>query len=88
MNAVEPREETFMKVVLSALSALLVMLVLAQSAEAKKRAPAHQDNAAKAEETRPPLDNTSTGGITPAAEAKAPAGDGSQYPPALYFNFQ
>ncbi|BCG95581.1 hypothetical protein [Mesorhizobium sp. 131-2-1] len=77
-----------MKVVLAALSALLFMLVFAQAVEAKKKVPANQDNAAKVEEIRPPLDNTSTGGIRPAAEAKAPATDGSQYPPALYLNFQ
>ncbi|MER8372749.1 hypothetical protein [Mesorhizobium sp. M1406] len=69
------------------LSALLVLLALSQVAEAKKKVLVTQDNAAKAQATRPPLDNASTGGIRPAADAKAPATDGMQYPPALYFNF-
>lgn len=70
------------------LSALLVLLALSQAAEAKKKVPMTQDNAAKADAARPPLDNRSTGGITPAGDAKAPATDGSQYPPAIYLNFQ
>ncbi|MEI9420278.1 hypothetical protein O7A70_03700 [Mesorhizobium sp. Cs1299R1N1] len=70
------------------LSALLVLLALSQAAEAKKKIPVTQDNAAKVEATRPPLDDRSTGGIVPAAGTKAPATDGMQYPPALYLNFQ
>ncbi|MER9300541.1 hypothetical protein NKI38_29305 [Mesorhizobium sp. M0621] len=69
------------------LSALLVLLALSQVAEAKKKVVVTPDNAAKAQATRPPLDNASTGGIKPAADAKAPAIDGMQYPPALYLNF-
>ncbi|MER8466869.1 hypothetical protein [Mesorhizobium sp. M1396] len=78
------REETVMKLVLSA---LLVLLALSQVAEAKKKVLVTQDNAAKAQATRQQLDNASTGGIRPAADAKARATDGMQYPPALYFNF-
>ncbi|MGX7876483.1 hypothetical protein ACVDG5_030770 [Mesorhizobium sp. ORM6] len=70
------------------LSALLVLLALSQVAEAKKKIPVTQDNAAKAQVTRPPLDDTTTGGIKPAAGGKAPATKGLQYPPALYLNFQ
>ncbi|MER9330777.1 hypothetical protein NKJ26_04475 [Mesorhizobium sp. M0152] len=69
------------------LSALLVLFALSQAAEAKKKVLLTPDDAAKAQATRPPLDNASTGGIRPAADAKAPATDGTQYPPALYFNF-
>lgn len=69
------------------LSALLVVLALSQAAEAKKKITMCGNNAAKAEETLPPLDNTSTGGIAVPADAKA-ATDGSQYPPPLYLNFQ
>jgi hypothetical protein len=79
-----------MKVVLSALSALLVVLALSQAAEAKKKNPVTEDKAAKVEQTRPPLDNTSTGGITTADAKAAPANqDGYNpiYPPALYLNF-
>ncbi|ESY66665.1 MULTISPECIES: hypothetical protein [Mesorhizobium] len=70
------------------LSALLVLLVLSQVAEAKKKVVVTQDNAATAQVTRPPLDDTSTGGIRSAAGATATATEGQQYPPALYFNFQ
>ncbi|WP_214473108.1 hypothetical protein [Mesorhizobium sp. dw_380] len=70
------------------LSALLVLLVWSQAAEAKKKVVVAQDNAAKAQLARPPLDDTSTGGIRSAAGATAPATDGQQYPPALNLNFQ
>ncbi|CAN7665382.1 hypothetical protein [Mesorhizobium sp. LjNodule214] len=69
-----------------ALSALFVVLALSQTVEAKT-APVAAATAPTTEESRPPLDNTPTGGITPAG-TKAPATDGSQYPPALYLNFQ
>ncbi|MER8752870.1 hypothetical protein NKH57_27105 [Mesorhizobium sp. M1050] len=69
------------------LSALLVLLALSQVAEAKKKVLVTLDNAAKAQAPRPPLDNASTGGIRPTANPQAPATDGPQYPPALYFNF-
>jgi hypothetical protein len=77
-----------MKLVPTMLSTLLVALALSQAAEAKKQTPATGDNAAKVEKTRPPLDNTPTGGITSTDAKAAPATDGSQYPPALYLNFQ
>lgn len=70
------------------LSTLLVLLSLSQAVEAKKKIPVTPDNTAKAEATRPPLDDTSTGGIRSATDAKAPVTDGAQYPPALYLNFQ
>ena len=70
------------------MSGLFVVLALSQAAEAKKKAPVAQDVAAKAEQAKPPLDNMATGGVKPAAQENVPATDGSQYPPALYFNFQ
>ncbi|MET3577545.1 hypothetical protein ABID19_000560 [Mesorhizobium robiniae] len=73
-----------------ALTALLAVLALSQTVEAKTKVVATDAKAAKAEKVRPPLDNKSTGGITawPSAIA-APAGKdmSSPYPPAIYFNF-
>ncbi|MDX8433583.1 MULTISPECIES: hypothetical protein [Mesorhizobium] len=71
------------------LSALLVVLALAQAAEAKKKVPVAKDDA-KVEATRPPLDNTATGGITPAGAKPATTnqdGYNSIYPPAIYLHF-
>lgn len=68
------------------LSALLVVIALSQAAEAKKNNPVTEDKAAKVEQTRPPLDNTSTSGITP-ADAKAASANNPIYPPAFYLNF-
>jgi hypothetical protein len=76
------------------LSALLVVLGLSQTVEAKTKAPvsdAKVTEAKAAEKNRPPLDNTATGGITTKTDAKAPAntdGYNSLYPPAMYFSFQ
>ena len=71
-----------------ALSALFVVLALSQAVEAKTKMSVTDTTAPAIEESRPPLDNTPTGGITPADAKAAPATDGSQYPPALYLNFQ
>ncbi|TGQ34679.1 MULTISPECIES: hypothetical protein [unclassified Mesorhizobium] len=73
-----------------ALSALLVVLAISQTAEAKTKIPVTNAKAATAEKSRPQLDNTPTGGITAPAGTKAvPAGeDGySSYPPALDIHF-
>ncbi|SIT59202.1 Peptidoglycan-associated lipoprotein [Mesorhizobium prunaredense] len=70
-----------------ALSALLAVLALSQTVEAKTKVVA---NAATAEKSRPPLDNKSTGGITASSGAMAAPVDknvSSPYPPAIYFDF-
>jgi hypothetical protein len=74
------------------LSALLVVLGLTQTVDAKTKAPAAKVTAAKVTEAenRPLLDNTPTGGITTKTDATAPAGNREYnpiYPPAMYFNF-
>jgi hypothetical protein len=73
-----------------ALSALLAVLALSQTVEAKTKVVATDAKAATAEESRPLLDNKPTGGITASSGAvAAPAGKdvSSPYPPAIYFNF-
>ncbi|RWO80896.1 hypothetical protein [Mesorhizobium sp.] len=73
-----------------ALSALLTVLALSQTVEAKTKVVATDAKAAKAEKSRPPLDNKSTGGITAPSGAMAAPVDknaSSPYPPAIYFDF-
>ncbi|RVB77492.1 MAG: hypothetical protein EOS20_01560 [Mesorhizobium sp.] len=73
-----------------ALSALLAVLALSQTVEAKTKAVVTDAKAATAEKSRPVLDNKATGGITASSGAMAaPAGKdvSSPYPPAIYFNF-
>ncbi|UVC18333.1 hypothetical protein [Mesorhizobium onobrychidis] len=73
-----------------ALSALLAVLVLSQTVEAKTKVVATDAKAAAAEKSRPPLDNKSTGGITASSGAMAAPADknvSSPYPPAIYFDF-
>ncbi|WP_217578490.1 hypothetical protein [Mesorhizobium sp. GbtcB19] len=73
-----------MKVVLSA---LLVALALSQAAEAKTKNLATETKTS-AEKNRPPLDQTTTGGIAPGGVKTAPQGDPDQaYPPALWLHF-
>jgi hypothetical protein len=73
-----------------ALSALLAVLALSQTVEAKTKVVATDDKAATAEKNRPPLDNKSTSGITASSGAKEAPADknaSSPYPPAIYFDF-
>ncbi|RAZ84323.1 hypothetical protein DPM33_31555 [Mesorhizobium hawassense] len=73
-----------MKVVLSV---LLVALALSQAAEAKTKNLATETRTS-AEKCRPPLDQTSTGGIAPAGVKTTPQGEpGQAYPPALWIHF-
>jgi hypothetical protein len=73
-----------------ALSALLGVLALSQTVEAKTKVVVTDPKAATAEECRPLLDNKSTGGITASPGPMAAPADknlSSPYPPAIYFNF-
>ncbi|AZO00675.1 hypothetical protein EJ066_28180 [Mesorhizobium sp. M9A.F.Ca.ET.002.03.1.2] len=73
-----------------ALSALLAVLALSQTVEAKTKVVATDAKAAKAEKSRPVLDDKSTGGINASSGAMAAPADknvSSPYPPAIYFNF-
>ncbi len=73
-----------------ALSALLAVLALSQTVEAKTKVVATDAKAATAEKSRPQLDNKSTGGITASSGAMAAPVDknvSSPYPPAIYFDF-
>ncbi|MDX8457031.1 hypothetical protein RFM98_30295 [Mesorhizobium sp. VK9D] len=73
-----------MKVVLSA---LVVALALSQAAEAKTKILVGETKAS-AEKTRPPLDQTATGGIVPSAGQMATgAAPGQVYPPPLDLHF-
>ncbi|WP_192256071.1 hypothetical protein [Mesorhizobium silamurunense] len=71
-----------MKVVLSA---LVVALALSQAAEAKTKTLVTETKT-QTEKTRPPLDQTSTGGIAPAGTATT-APPSQAYPPALWIHF-
>ncbi|RWM04435.1 MAG: hypothetical protein E5X80_18985 [Mesorhizobium sp.] len=76
-----------MKIILSALSALLLMLALSQAAEAKTKTLVTETKNC-AEKTRQLLDQTSTGGIVPPAGAMAKAAEpGQAYPPPLDLHF-
>lgn len=73
-----------------ALSAVLAVLALSQTVEAKTKVVATDAKAATAEKTRPPLDKKSTGGINASSGAMAAPADknaSSPYPPAIYFDF-
>ena len=73
-----------------AISALLVVLALSQTVEAKTKTVAADAKAVTAEKSRPLLDNKSTGGIAASSDAMAAPADkhvSSPYPPAIYFNF-
>ncbi|RWM67024.1 MULTISPECIES: hypothetical protein [Mesorhizobium] len=73
-----------------ALSALLAVLALSQTVEAKTKVVATDAKAATAEKTRPPLDKKSTCGINATSGAMAAPADknaSSPYPPAIYFDF-
>ncbi|KUM23367.1 hypothetical protein AU467_33815 [Mesorhizobium loti] len=73
-----------MKVVLFALS---LVLALSQAAEAKTKIPATETKTST-EKTRPPLDQSATGGIVPSAGPTANAVDpGQAYPSALDLHF-
>ncbi|MGX5800666.1 hypothetical protein ACWGS9_05410 [Bradyrhizobium sp. Arg314] len=73
-----------MKVVLSA---LVVALALSQAAEAKTKILVSETKAS-AQKTRPPLDQTATGGIVPLAGQMAKgAAPGQAYPPPLDLHF-
>lgn len=73
-----------MKVVLSA---LVVALALSQAAEAKTKIPVTETKAS-AGKTRPPLDQTATGGIMASAGlAPKNAEPGHAYPPPLDLHF-
>lgn len=72
-----------MKIVLSALSALLLSVALTQGAGAKTKIPVTEDKAATGKH-RPPLDETATGGIQPSAGQTPKTPDpGQAYPEAL-----
>ncbi|TIO10674.1 hypothetical protein [Mesorhizobium sp.] len=73
-----------------ALSALLVVLALPQTMEAKTKVVATEAKVATAEKCRPLLDNKSTGGTIASSGAMGASADkkvSSPYPPAIYFNF-
>jgi hypothetical protein len=72
-----------------ALSALLAVLALSQTAEAGKKVVVTDAKAATAEKSRPLLDNKPTGGTVSSGAVVAPASKNvsSPYPPAIYFNF-
>jgi hypothetical protein len=73
-----------MKVVLSA---LVVALALSQAAEAKTKIPPTETKAS-AEKTRPPLDQTATGGIVPSAGLTSKGAEpGQAYPQPLDLHF-
>lgn len=81
-----------MKLALPALLAVLALsqTVEAKTVEAKTKVVATDDKAATAERNRPPLDNKSTSGIAASSGAKAAPADknaSSPYPPAIYFDF-
>ena len=76
-----------MKIVLSALSALLLSVALTQGAGAKTKIPVTETKTATGK-TRPLLDETATGGIAPGGLASTQQGDpGQAYPPALWIHF-
>jgi hypothetical protein len=73
-----------------ALSVLFAVLALSQTVEAKTKAVVTDAKAAKAEKSRPLLDNKPTGGINASSGLMAAPADknvSSPYPPAIYFNF-
>ncbi|TGP20280.1 MULTISPECIES: hypothetical protein [unclassified Mesorhizobium] len=73
-----------MKVVLSA---LVLTLALSPAVEAKTKTLVSETKI-NVEKKRPPLDQTSTGGIALAGTTTAPQGDpGQAYPPALDLHF-
>ncbi|MDX8440566.1 hypothetical protein [Mesorhizobium australafricanum] len=73
-----------MKVVLST---LVMALALSQAADAKTKI-LLGETTASAEKTRPPLDQTATGGIVPSAGQMAKgAAPGQAYPPPLDLHF-
>lgn len=77
-----------MKIVLSALTALLLSVVLTQGAGAKTKIPVTEDKAATTGMHRPPLDRTATGGIVPLAGQTPKTGDpGQAYPQPLDLHF-
>lgn len=78
-----------MKIVLSALSALLLSVALTQGAGAKTKIPATETKAAATTgKHRPPLDETATGGIVPlAGQTPATADPGQAYPQPLDLHF-
>jgi hypothetical protein len=68
------------------LSAVVLALALSQVAQAETKIPVKTVKVVKTQKTRPPLDQTATGGIVPAGVT--PVVDPSKiYPPALYLNF-
>lgn len=69
------------------LSALLLVLVLPQVAEAKTKIPATETKCSTGKH-RPLLDEKATGGIVPSAGPAAKTAEpGQVYPPALWIHF-
>lgn len=76
-----------MKIILCTLSALLLSLALTQAAGAKTKIPESDSKVAKTEKSKPPLDQTATGGILPLAITTTPADAGQAYPQPLDLHF-
>ena len=75
------------RVMKTILSAVVLALALSQVAQAETKVPVKPAKVVKTQKTRPPLDQTATGGIV-ASGGVTPAVDPSKiYPPALYLNF-
>ena len=76
-----------MKIVLSALSALLLAVALTQGAGAKTKIPVTETDSGH-EKNRPQLDQTATGGVVPLAGQTPKTGDpGQAYPQPLDLHF-
>jgi hypothetical protein len=71
-----------MKIVLSALSALLLSVALTQGAGAKTKIPVTETKTAT-QKTRPLLDQTATGGVATTQQGNP----GQAYPSALWVHF-
>ncbi|MDX8483319.1 hypothetical protein RFN28_33455 [Mesorhizobium sp. VK24D] len=76
-----------MKIMLSAVSALLFTLAFAQGAEAKRKVLATETRC-NTEKHQPLLDQKATGGIVPSTGLTAKTAEpGQAYPPALWIHF-
>lgn len=75
-----------MKAMLTALTLTLAM-ALSQAAEAKTKILLTDAKATKTEKTRPPLDESVTGGIAPSAMTPSEIPQSQPYPPALDLHF-